>query len=166
LNAGSTTGPVLPSGYIAYAPAFPIILVGSATLQPTLPQGGNTTYRVRGNHVTIQNVPFISGAAFPAGTLDMSPWVPPAYLTVDLYADLELTFAATGIGGAVLGTSEGNFWNASLYCGVSAFPCAMDGAIPNVFLPARTVNITFSKSSGTFSSAVGVVGPMGYTFPQ
>jgi hypothetical protein len=161
-------GPTLPAGYTHFAPAFVLKLVGSATVNPTLPQGGTTTYFIRGNHVFFANTPLISsGIGFPSGTVDFTPWIPSGYQSVDIYADLELTFATTGIGGAVLGTTAGgNFWNASLYCNVSAAPCAMDGTIPGVYLPTRLFTVTYSKSSGTFSNAATGIGPVGYTFPS
>jgi len=166
-NGGGTTGPILPATYTHYVPAFVIRLVGSATLQPGLPQGGTSNYRINGNRVFFTNTPLISsGIGFPSGTVDFTTWLPVAQRTVDIYADLELTFATTGIGGAVLGTVDGNFWNASLYAGVSAFPCAMDGTIPGVVLPTRQFTLTYSKSSGTFSTSQTFIGPVGYTFPN
>jgi hypothetical protein len=111
LNGGGTTGPVLPSGYSSYAPAFPIVLVGSATLQPLVPQAGSTTYKVRGNKVIFVSTPYLcfTGCGFPGGGAAVSNWIPAVTLEWWVYIDMEAQVASgTLIGGGIIfdGTSS------------------------------------------------------------
>ncbi|WP_316189685.1 hypothetical protein [Bradyrhizobium sp. SZCCHNS1054] len=52
---------------------------GSATLQPSIPQGGSTTLRVRNNRAWYVNPPSLTlnGGAY-VSMIDLSAWVPMA----------------------------------------------------------------------------------------
>jgi hypothetical protein len=165
LNSGGTTGPVLPSGYIAYAPAFPLPLIGSATLEPAPPQGGALTFKVVGNTVLYPNTPFIACDGFPSGNCGIAPWMPSIATSVTLYVDIELTCAASCIAGAVFSTSLGNFYNASMYPTIADVPFANNAYIGPVVIPSNGIfQFTYSHSSGTPANDALNVGPAAYTF--
>jgi hypothetical protein len=181
LNSGGTTGPVLPGGYTSYAPAFPIKLVGSATLEPLAPQGGSLTYVVVGNTVTFNGPPDLcfTPCGFPSGAAQVSNWIPSAALNIWYYIDIEAGTPTTLVGGALVfnGTITNNKggYNASLYVAGTAFP-AVNNAIlgPWPFPPTGVITYLFCSSagalgacaSGSINSQADIISPWAYTFPQ
>jgi len=165
LNGGGTTGPVLPATYTHYAPCFPVLMVGSATLNPAIPQGGTTQIQVRGNKVNYPNVPEIIGAGYPTMNFDLSAWIPSVHTACHLMIDTEIHSSAGGavIGGAIPSTTLGNFGNVSLYPPVASSWYAQNThySLP---LPNQLMSITFASSSGVIDNALGEVWIDGYSF--
>ncbi len=165
VNGGGTTGPVLPTGYSYYSPAFVLPLVGSATLNPTIPQGGSTQFQIRGNTVSYANIPEIIGAGFPTMNFNLSTWVPAAAQLANIMLDVEIHSSGAGavLGGAVPSTSLGNFGNVSLYPPIASSWYAQDPTY-SLPLPGGLMSITFLSSAGVIDNAIGEVWIRGYTF--
>jgi hypothetical protein len=166
-NSCGSTGPILPSGYTSYCPCFPLILVGSATLQPLGPQSGITNIQVRGNEVQYPNRPLIVGSGYPVMNFDLSAWVPTGALETGFIADAEIHSYAGGgvIAGAVLGTPAGNFENISLY---PSGPSVWSAADVTTWVPlsqtAQKFACTFMCSGGVIDNAVCCIFIIGYIF--
>lgn len=169
LNANGILGPVLPTGYTSYAPAFPIPMIDSPTCKPIMQGQNYSTIQVRGNIVNYPNPPLITGISsqYPAMSFDLSKWIPPQALLSHFLIDSEIHASAGGpiIGGMVCSTPAGNFMNQSLYPETSRwFSSDVDAW---TVLPAnRQMTGTFMSSSGVIDNAVCVIFVNGYSFGQ
>jgi hypothetical protein len=183
LNSANLTGPVLPAGYDSYAPAFPIKLVGSATLTPTAPQGGSTSYYVEGNTVSFTTWPYVNTgvgppSGFPTGAISIGTWVPVSVaLMTNFWSDIEAgSSTATVIGGAVITINGNNVLNCSLYVPVVDIPavCGNNGTFSYHLPSSGNVTLSYCAPSGSplgpcagnsfNQQVVGIVAPTSYTF--
>lgn len=166
LNAVGTTGPILPSGFTAYAPAFPIPMIDAATCNPSMQGQGASNIQVRGNVVNYPNPPLIDGVGYPTMALNLSKWIPPQALLSHFLVDAELRAPASGpvIGGMVCSTPSGNFLNQSLYPTTSWW-APSDVDVWTVLPSNRQMMVTFSHSGPIApDNAVCVVFVNGYSF--
>jgi hypothetical protein len=116
----------LLSGYDSFSPAFPIALVATATLQPLLPQGGSTSYRIRDNRVWFVNSPLfeVTSPGVFVSTTDISAWCPrPGALIANIELDAELFSSAGpsqyGFITSVIPAAGNNVANLSVYLAVT-----------------------------------------------
>lgn len=161
-----TLGPVLPTGYTSYAPAFPVPMIDSATLLPLMQGQGYSHIQVRGNIVNYPNPPVVDGGTgYPAMAFDLSKWIPPQALLSHFLVDAEAHSYATGptIGGVVMSTALGNFLNQSLYPQASWW-ASSDVDVWTVLGADRHMTATFMTTGGFIDNAVCVVFVNGYSF--
>lgn len=167
LNSGGTTGPILPTGFTSYAPAFPIPMIGSATCQPTMQGQGVSNIQVRGNVVNYPNPPLVEGVGYPTMAFDLSKWIPPQALLSHFMVDAELHASTSGgpvIGGMVCSTPSGNFLNQSLYPQANWW-AASDVDVWTVLPANRQMTTTFMHSGTDLpDNAVCVIFVNGYSF--
>lgn len=156
-------GPVFPAGYTAYTPAFVCKIFSGPSIYPLLPQGGSSTIKVTSRKVTYENTPMIQGAGYPTMAFDFSNWIPTAHSSVTIYGDIEMHGGTAVIGGAVMSTSLGNIFNASLYPQQAQWD-KWDGNVETVLPADRNVTVTFMHSSGIPDNAVAYLGPVSFGF--
>jgi hypothetical protein len=165
LNSGGTTGPILPTGFTSYAPAFPIPMIDAATCKPMMLGQSYSNIQVRGNVVNYPTPPLIEGAGYPTMAFDLSKWIPPQALLSHFLVDAELHAPACVqvIGGLVCSTPSGNFLNQSLYPQNGWAASDVDAWTA---LPAnRQMTATFAHSGTNLpDNAVCVIFVNGYTF--
>lgn len=164
-------GPVLPSGFTHYAPAFPMPLVGVPTFLPALPQGGSTGLRVRGNEAFWINSPHLvvpDGGGVFVSTTDASAWLPrPGALLANIEINPEFQ-CATGLSkyGFIVGVDPwNNIKNYSMYANVQNEPCPQNDSFYMPINDAGHIFTQWDKISGAnATSFVAVIFICGYTF--
>ena len=164
------TGPTLPATYTSWAYAFPIILFGSATLEPNSATSGVSTYAVTDREVLFQGPFFINlGSGFPSYTYNLGQLVPATAFLTEFIMDAENHASAAGpvISGFVCSYNSGHTLN---YCNISLYPQANWWAAQDNFIKVnlRAVNQQFFGiylvSAGTVDNANQFIQLVGYTF--
>lgn len=188
-TAAPSTGPVLPATYTAYAAAFPVILVGSATLVPAAPQGSTVGgYIVRGNVVTYLTMPLLCAAAgtpcgFPTSNANVGTWIPSIAQETWYFIDIEAGNAAGTLlggflilGGTAVGVDTWSYGPGSLYVAVANIPAVNNAIIgPFPYPTSGNVQTIFCSAAGALGAcasgtintqATALIGVLGYSFAQ
>jgi hypothetical protein len=170
-------GPILPSGFIGWAPAFPLTITSDLDV-PSSSSGDiylNSDVRARDNAVFFANSPLVpyTIASVPAGQftpeLDVSlnptlPWGASSFL---LFEDPEISGSGGGsLAGFLLvdATTHGAYTNTSVYTNVAG-PAANNAMIRGALDGGLKVGIEWGQIAGTSSSPyTTILFMMGYSF--
>jgi hypothetical protein len=168
-TARPAVGPTLPTSYTHYSPCFTTTLSSTGpSLNPTVPQGGTTTMKVRDRTVFYNNCPLFEASSTSssyAPTIDVSSWVPPDVAQTQLWLDSEMTAAVVPmIAGTICGTTLGNFSNQSLYAFTIGNIAASDTNVSVALPDNRTFTANFLFSAGRPATSTFAVFVEGYTF--